>query len=318
MANYIGVYATKERPHAIGEFPRPLGMRKRLWFVWETPEGYYKVQALNAALQPMAGARNITSKEFLDRFSHEADCSVTPAGRSQPGSQRMDAASVPLPDLFLGEKSGASLPLPASADPGAVLADNPDLLLNWARAERRPKANAPDLAKMPLDRLVGEFVSMDGEEAALVAAKASESTPEDAGENEEGEARQVRQLRSQFVQALLLLRRGAQAESLVLLETMLCGSYGYFKGGAQLFSEFGLGLRRLGFASLALAAHKRALEFAPMDERVLFNIARSYHDLGLLAEARDFLEQALVLSPEFAPARQFLVFLTPSGDDTEQ
>ncbi|SBV95979.1 hypothetical protein KL86DPRO_10965 [uncultured delta proteobacterium] len=311
---YIGVYATKEKSHAVGEFPRPLGTRKRMWFVWEMPDGKYKVQALNAAFQPMAEARIITSKEFSGRFTYEADCFIAPDGYTHPSMQQLDAASVPLQDLFLGEKGGGVFSLPAPADPGALLADDPNLLMHWAKAERRPKVNAPDPVKMPFDRLVGEVVSVDGDGAAPVGAAMPEKEPEEGAEREEEEAHQVRQLRSRFVQALLLLRRGARTESIALLEEMLREPYEFFKGGAQLFSEFGLGLRRLGFTPLALAAHKRALEFAPKDERILFNIARSYHDLGLLAEARDFLEQSLAVAPEFTPARQFLTFIDVDDD----
>lgn len=116
---------------------------------------------------------------------------------------------------------------------------------------------------------------MEGEDAVPAArVHAGESAGGRSGKRED-EANQVRQLRSRFVQALLLLRRGARAESLVLWKRCSREPYEYFKGGAQLFSEFGLGLRRLGFAPLALAAHKRALEFAPKDERILFNIARA-------------------------------------------
>lgn len=311
---YIGVYTTKERPRAVGDFPRPLGMRRRLWFVWEMPEGKYKVQPLNAALSPMAEARIISDSEFSGRFTYEADCFIAPEGYIHPDWRRMEAASVPLLDLFLVEHGGAVLPLPGPADPGTLSADDPDLLLHWARAERRPNIPALEPAQMPFDRLVGEVAPAEGEEAASVPAGIPERAPEEAAESAEDEGRQVRRLRARFVQALLLLRRGARAESLVLLEELLGEPYEYFDGGAQLFSEFGLGLRRLGFASLALAAHKRALEFAPPDARIYFNIARSYHDLGLLAEAGDFLEQSLAVSPDFAPARQFLAFIKVSGD----
>ena len=314
--HYIGVYSTKEKSPAVGDFPRPLGLRKRLWFAWEMPDGKYKVQALNAAHQPMAEARFVTGKEFADRFTYEADNFFAPDGYTHPNMQGVDASAMPLPDLFLGEKSAAILPAPA--DPGALLADDPNLLANWAKAERRPKLQGSDPVKMPFDRLIGEVGTVPDEggdqpPATLEEAAAKES----AGGGDE--ANQVRQLRSRFVQALLLLRRGARTESLTLLEEMLQEPYEPFDGGAQLFSEFGLGLRRLGFTPLALAAHRKALKFAPEDERILFNIARSYHDLGLVIEARDYLEQSLAVAPGFTAARQFLTFLDePDSKNTEE
>ena len=309
--HYIGVYATKEKAPAIGEFPRPMGVRKRLWFAWEMTDGNYKVQALNAAHQPMAEPRIITAKEFSARFTYETECFAAPEGCSHPSLQGMDAAA-PLSDLFLGAQDDSQAAPPAFQEtPGGLQANDPNLLLAWARTEPKIKAQTADPVKIPFDRLVGEVQTQEEGDASAVQSRI-ESSREPAPKNKE-ETQQVRQLRSRFVQALLLLRRGARAESLALLEEMLTRHYEPFAGGAQVFSEFGLGLRRLGFVHLALAAHKRALDFAPNDERILFNIARSYHDLDLLPEAKDYLEKALAVAPEFVAARQFLLFIDTDG-----
>ena len=306
---YIGVYATNEKSPAVGDFPRPLGTRKRLWFVWEMPEGNYKVQSLNAAHQPMSEPRIVTSKEFSGRFKYEAECFLAPEGAVHPQKQGADAVSPALPDLFLNDTSGGFTPFPASADTGRLAADDPKLLLQWAKGERRPKIASTEPVKISFDRLVGEVNSIGNGEDESSLENDHEIIPKT-----EAEAVLARQLRSRFVQALLLLRRGARAEAVTLLEDMLKEPPVFFEGGAQIFSEMGLGLRRLGFAALALAAHKRALVFEPQNERVLFNLARSCHDLGLVIESRDYLNQALVVDPDFAVARQFLMFL--DGENT--
>ena len=311
---YIGVYATHEKMPALGEFPRPLGTRKRLWFVWEMPEEKYKVQALNAARQPMAEPRVIPATEFKSRFVYEPNCFLAPEGHVHPNIQGMDVSGDSLPDLFFAENANNAIELPPPQPletAGKAIADDPNLLVAWAKAERTMKPAAPDPVKMPFDRLVGEVAHQD--EAASPPREPGRTVRTNTGVLEE-EAQQVRQLRSQFVQALLLLRRGARAEGLAVLEGMMTQPQEYFEGGAQLFSEFGLGLRRLGFIQLALAAHKRALGFAPKDERILFNIARTYHDLDLLPEARDYLEKSLSIAPGFTAARQFMAFLEVSDD----
>lgn len=210
------------------------------------------------------------------------------------------------------------MPRPAR-DGGMLKADDPDLLLSWVKAEARPKHNFADPATIPFDRLVSEVAEVDAGTGRdehnndtqtgvfPPAAETGDSGPVIPLKGSDAE--QVRFLRSQFVQALLLMRRGARSESIALLREMLHTPHTFFDGGAQLFSEFGLGLRRLGLTSLALAAHRRALEFAPRDERILFNIARSYHDLDLLPEARDYLEKALAVVPDFAAAKHFLSFI---------
>lgn len=323
---YIGVYATQEKGPSIGEFPRPTSARKRLWFVWELPESKYKVQALNAVFQPMSEPRVIPAREFAARFTHESEHLHVPEGYAHPTAQGLDAAGASLPDLFFGEDDSGCPTIPPTQrpePPRKLMADDPNLLAAWAKADPSLKSKTADPVKMPFDRLVGEVApdaAAEGEErppsecsepsVSAVMPEASEKT-EQAGEEE---AQQSRQMRSNFVQALLLLRRGARAQSLSLLEEMLSQPYEYFEGGAQLLSEFGLGLRRLGLIPLALAAHRRALEFAPNDERVLFNIARTYHDLGFLPEARDYLEKALAVAPDFVQARQFMMFLEVSGE----
>ncbi len=311
--NYIGVYATKEKAPSIGDYPRPLGLRKRLWFVWESAEGKYTVQPLNAAQQPMAEPRVIPGKEFSDRYTYEADCFLAPAGATHPSLQGVAAEAMALPDLFQSSLggSGQDSPLPPPAAPAGVRADDPDLLLAWARSGPTVRADMADPVQIPFDRLVGEVV-----ETPEPLREGDPSASADAAEPAGEETQLARQLRSQFVQALLLIRRGAKSESLALLEEMLTQTYEPFAGGAQLFSEFGLGLRRLGFVQHALAAHRKALEFSPDDARILFNIARTYHDLDLLPEARDYLEQALAVDPDFVTARQFLMFLDISQDGT--
>lgn len=318
---FIGVYATSEKAPSLGEFPRPMVKRKRLWFVWETSEGKYKVQALNAVFQPMAEARFISLREFEERFTLEKDCGAAPEGYVSPVAAADPSAfgvgAGALPDLFMetqgrpaptGEAGGMP-PVAVDSDPNAVRADDPNLLSAWVKSEGRVRRRVSDPAKMPFDRLVGEVAEEKRAEQQGTAGFGPPSAHGSTVPLTTSDAEHVRQLRSQFVQALLLLRRGARTESIALLREMLGRQHTFFEGGAQLFSEFGLGLRRLGLISLALAAHKRALEFSPRDERVLFNIARSYHDLDLLPEARDYLMQALEVAPDFTVARQFLGFL---------
>lgn len=311
---YIGVYATKEAAPSIAEYPRPHATRRRLWFAWETPEGQYKVQALNAAMQPMSEAKSIAAKDFSDRYAYEADCLLAPEGYAHPMADRNAAAAVPLPDLFWQEKKGGSPASDGSAPaPGlkkcGVYANDPSLLLEWVKASPQTLRPAPDPAKMPFARLVSEIVDQPEDSTPDSEEETADHVMPPSEPVQEEEAQRIRQLRSRFVQALLLLRRGAKSGGLAALEELLAQPHEHFEGGAQLFSEFGLGLRRLGFAKLALAAHRRALLFAPGDERVLFNIARSCHDLELFSEAGEYLEQALAAAPDFAAARQLLAFL---------
>lgn len=308
---FLGVYATNEAAPSLGDFPRPLGRRKRLWFVWETPEGRYKVQALNAVCQPMAAPRVIALGEFQQRYTPEPRCPAMPEGYTVSGATGGEAPIPPLFDIFSSNadvEPGAYAFLHAGKfrDDGRLSADDPGLLRNWAEAGSKTAKQAPDPVRIPFDRLVEEV-----EREAVSPRAGTEQPPPPAAPEADGKEQpeEARHLRSTFVQALLLLRRGEREGAVAMLRGMLGKEYPPFGGAAQLFSEFGLGLRRLGLVKLALAAHRRAKEYAPRNERILFNIARSYHDLGLLDDAREYLEKALAVSPEFSAAKQFLMFL---------
>lgn len=311
---FMGVYATSEAAPTLGEYVRPAGRRKRLWFVWKTSDGCYIAQALNAICQPMAKPRAITFREFELRFTPECGCPAVPEGYGAPAEAAQCRESSPLPDLFSPEGGGLAAPPVfhgSGKEKSCFRADDPDLLRRWVFIGPEFVNRSVNPANVPFDRLVGDVEQKENTEpepapcAHCAGGGIADSLPEEA-----------RLLRKKFVEGLLLLRRGEREASVVLLQNMLAEPHPPFEGAPRLYSEFGLGLRRLGLAALALVAHKRALDYAPEDERILFNIARSCHDLGLLAEAKEYLEKALVVAPGFASAERFRAFLEAgSGKD---
>jgi tetratricopeptide (TPR) repeat protein len=84
-----------------------------------------------------------------------------------------------------------------------------------------------------------------------------------------------------------------------------------------LFTEFGMALRRKKKVKLALLCHMRALNFAPNDENVLFNVARTEYELGRIDKAEERLNKALLVNPSFSAAANFLSFLKASSHAVE-
>ena len=76
-----------------------------------------------------------------------------------------------------------------------------------------------------------------------------------------------------------------------------------------MFTEFGLALRRKQKFQLALSSHLRALQLAPNDEHILFNVARAEYELGNTAKAQEYLGRALAVAPDFTVAKNFQGFL---------
>lgn len=292
---FLGVYSTSEMPVVLGAALRPMVKRKRLWFVWKTSDGRFQVQALNAIMQPMSAPRVISLDEFEARYTHEPDQTASPGHQLDPG--------------IAAEDYGVEDALGIAPD-SPLRADDPDLLRAWmmkpvpAPSSDRPGEFSP-IQQVHLARLVDE--SLQAPLPDLVQG-ATPSPMEEEAPPAPVDAEQS--LRADFAMALLKIKQGRRDEGLALLDSIIRWQGTPFDGAAELFSEFGLNLRRLGITSLALFAHRRALSLAPNDERIHFNLARVYHDLKKYDIAREHLEKALELAPDFTTARQFLSFLT--------
>ncbi len=308
---FIGVYATSEMPSTLGASHRPMIRRKRLWFVWEMDDGKYRVQPLNAIHAPMAEPRVISPREFENRFTAETECEAVPAGYVPEGAEAQ---------IALDAEDGASTVPDATAQPdlasqgapAALRADDPNLLRLWLEG-KAPPAPAPDAGLTPaqeaeMARLL-EGALLDSPQEGMAAESAGPAGEIETGREDAPERDAEQALRADFALALLQMKQGRKDEGVAGLERMLARPCAPFSGAALLFSEFGLSLRRLGLIHLALLAHQHALEFAPDDERVHFNLARSYHDLNKFGMARVHLERAVEIAPDFTVARQFLDFL---------
>lgn len=77
----------------------------------------------------------------------------------------------------------------------------------------------------------------------------------------------------------------------------------------QTINAFGIHLRKSKDFDTAIAYYQKALELAPDDERLLFNLARALFEKGDFEGCRTSLEAAIAREPEFPEARKFLRYL---------
>ncbi|WP_428561963.1 MAG: tetratricopeptide repeat protein [Solidesulfovibrio sp. DCME] len=104
-----------------------------------------------------------------------------------------------------------------------------------------------------------------------------------------------------------LAAAGVPDDDAAALEVLThCGAA---QGGEALkrsINAFGIHLRKQKNFDTAAAYYRKALELAPSDERILFNLARVLYDKGELSGCRELLEKALASAPDFSEASKFL------------
>jgi len=81
------------------------------------------------------------------------------------------------------------------------------------------------------------------------------------------------------------------------------------EGQKRTINAFGIRLRKRGDFETAETFYRTALEVAPTDARIMFNLARTLHEKGDSAGCGQLLEQALAIDPDFAEAKAFLRWL---------
>lgn len=81
-----------------------------------------------------------------------------------------------------------------------------------------------------------------------------------------------------------------------------------------MFSRFGVELRKLKIYGLALRHHIRAMELAPNDEHIWFNLARVHYAMGNWDKAMEYIQRVLDANPDLKEGRLFLEFLLKSKE----
>lgn len=148
-----------------------------------------------------------------------------------------------------------------------------------------------------------DAVSVDAADGHCLARRCGDIAGSELGEQTE------RILRADFAIALAQLRRGERDRAVHTLERLAERPGEFVPAHCHMFTDFGINLRKSKLPRIAIRHHLRALELAPDDGHVHFNIARAYYDLGEMNRAEDHLRESLGLAPDLKSARCFLDFL---------
>ena len=277
---FLGVYYSLPRAVEFGVPSHPEG----IWQVWRIADGDYMAQPIDKDMEPCGEQLFVLGAHFSACFS------------------RMLVQTF-VAGAHLGEKT--------------ITADAPDLLDYWFNQLANPSEQTEPSAAtdLPNSHLMQE--SFDAPPPADAAAFASTTAQEDKAtaisfdisqchSAEELEAK----MRATFADLLVALHEGDEHTAIAGFEALLSINGNFTSNHKFMFSEFGLALRREKLQQLAMSSHLRALECAPNDEHVLFNIARTDYELGNAESAKERLRKALALYPEFTAAKTFLEFLS--------
>jgi len=149
------------------------------------------------------------------------------------------------------------------------------------------------------------------------------------GEEHYAEGR-LDQAEKEFVKALMIdvesvpanlgagsvwLDKGEMQKVAKVLDVLL-GSDETFKAEQRaLFNRFGISLRKKRLFDYAVAYYSKALETAPRDEHLHFNLARVRFDQGDLAASMAELNRSLEINPQLDVAHKFLTYLNKHNAD---
>lgn len=302
-AVFMGIYAAKQARSGV----LPVQNESGIWQAWSMPDGNYMIQPLSGERQPVGALSLMDAREFIHVFD-PMPAEVSYDDFEDDGTAlRADAPNL-LARWYMQAIEESPISLEDDDDlPAPVFGNNGNLL------DEEPLFASPEA--LFFDNPAGD------EGLAATAQVLSPRQPSLGGALLSPAEEYIRylttlpindvSLRQEFVDLLKELRGGipdpvTEEKTRLFLDIDL----GDLPKKAHLYTEFGLALRREHQMGLALIAHQKALDCSSDDANILFNIARTWYELGNYEEARSFLNKALSVAPGFETAKNFLHFLS--------
>lgn len=298
---FIGFYSTSE---STLDGDSGFSVKKTYWQAWDGGPRAVSIQKLGPDLTPVGGILPISRLEFEDDFMPEDD-DLAPLPHNLQQTLRGEARAT--------ERAPSRQPAPAPDAPRTRFAagrqpggprtrfetgsDDEGPRTRFAARREEREAEAHDEEPFVPLRMPGT--------SAPKAAPERAPRPEASLRKEACEAGEERVWRM-FARALEKHRRGAPGAN---FDDILQLPVDWLPEYKHLFSRLAVALRKLKLYDQALEYHEKALELAPEDYHILFNMARAQYAMGDTAGAKRQLEAILKIDPGMKPARRFLTYL---------
>ena len=108
--------------------------------------------------------------------------------------------------------------------------------------------------------------------------------------------------RSDFASGMLLWEKGKKGAAAVRFNNLLKRNESFIKAHKHMFTDCAIQLRKIHQNELALTFAMRCTDLSPDDSHTYFNVGRLYYELREYRPSGSYLEKALELEPDLAPA----------------
>ncbi|THB71596.1 MAG: hypothetical protein D6E12_00935 [Desulfovibrio sp.] len=109
-------------------------------------------------------------------------------------------------------------------------------------------------------------------------------------------------IRATFGLGLSLLDRGESEKADTVFKQLVQLEDTFHTDNANLFNEFGINLRKNKMFDQALEYYEQAYKISPLDEHLLFNMARTSFEMEDFTRAADYTDKALDIRGDFSEA----------------
>lgn len=279
QGQFLGFFSTAE---SVIDGDSGFSVRKIYWYVWDAGAHSVSVQKLDPDYNPVGPIMPLTRKEFEENFSEEPDLAVPPENLDQ------EVARFIAGDETREHRSSSSR---RSGREGSVLAyseaeSSGPQKVGFGESQRPFNEEKPDL-----EEPVPEFERRELDRRKRLCRIAEEK---------------VRTLFIRDLDAFLQGLPGAEGAFKEPLEVKADWLPEY----KHMFSQLAVKLRKLKLYNRSIDYHSKALELAPTDYHIYFNLACVHYALGDLKSASYWLNQILAVAPDMELARRFLDYIS--------
>lgn len=111
-----------------------------------------------------------------------------------------------------------------------------------------------------------------------------------------------KECRDYFLSAMTMWKQGRKGVAAVKFDSLLKKDAPFIEAHKHMFTECAVQLRKIQQNDLALAFAIKCIQLSPTDSHAHFNVGRMHYELKNYKDSLSFIEDALKLEPDLAPA----------------